>query len=114
MNDTKQAWRDLGRYIRAQREIAEISIRGLARAANVSDSYLSQVERGIYKPSAEVLTSISRALNLPPEELFRRTGWLPTGAGLLGVPRAIESDARLSDAQKRALLQLYRTMTGDD
>ena len=61
----------IGRYIKAQREIARLSVRHLARMAEVSDSYLSQIEKGRYQPSAQVLTNLAKGLNLQPDVLFR-------------------------------------------
>lgn len=119
MNRREEALQDLGRYIRAQREMARISVRQLARLSNLSDSYLSQVERGLYQPSADVLKSISKGLDLEPEDLFRRMGWLVDAEhGEPGEPpsvsTAINADARLTAAEKAALIQMYRTMVSDD
>ncbi|NMO02991.1 helix-turn-helix transcriptional regulator [Gordonia sp. TBRC 11910] len=114
---TQQAWEDLGAFLRAQRQMAQVSLRALARITKVSDSYLSQVERGLYQPSPEVLRAIADGLNLAPDELFRRMGWLPqTGAPALysGVMDAIAGDEALSPAQKSALMQTYKAMVGDD
>jgi transcriptional regulator with XRE-family HTH domain len=106
----------LGRYIRAQRELADVSLRHFAKTVNISDSYLSQVERGLYRPSGDVLQAIARGLGLAPDELFRRLGWLPEGdeAVSVGVPEAISADPKLSQAEKSALLQMYRTMVDRD
>jgi len=102
----------LGRYIRAQRELADVSLRHFARSVNISDSYLSQVERGLYRPSGDVLKAIARGLGLAPDELFRRLGWLPAAeeGTTVGVPEAIAADEHLTQAEKAALLQMYRTM----
>lgn len=108
----EKALSDLGRYIRAQRELAQISLRHLARMTNVSDSYLSQVERGLYKPSGDVLKAIAEGLGISPDALFRRLGWL--GDELKqpapGVLAAIASDERLTQAQKAAMTQMYKAM----
>ena len=106
---------DLGRYIRAQRELAKVSLRHFARMVNVSDSYLSQLERGKYQPSGEVLRAISQGLGLAPDALFRRIGWLPGSVAgePAGVSEAITADERLSPAQKAALVQTYKAMVGD-
>jgi transcriptional regulator with XRE-family HTH domain len=112
-----EALSDLGKYIRAQREVARLSLRHLARVTNVSDSYLSQVERGLYRPSAEVLKSIAEGLGISADDLFRRLGWLdqdgdenPSETSVLA---AIAADERLSPAQKSALAQTYKAMVGD-
>ena len=111
-----EALSDLGKYIRAQREVARLSLRHLARVTNVSDSYLSQVERGLYRPSAEVLKSIAEGLGISADDLFRRLGWLdedtetPNEASVLS---AIAADERLSQPQKAALAQTYKAMVGE-
>jgi transcriptional regulator with XRE-family HTH domain len=112
MTDREEALADLGRYIRAQREIARLSLRHLARMTKVSDSYLSQVERGLYQPSPAVLSAIAGGLGVSPDSLFRRMGWLvDDGAAVAtSVTDAIAADDRLSQAQKSALIQMYRTM----
>jgi transcriptional regulator with XRE-family HTH domain len=106
---------DLGRYLRAQRELARLSLRSLARVTKVSDSYLSQLERGLYQPSPEVLTAIAAGLGIAPDQLFRRMGWLAEAPepSKSGVPDAIAADARLNPAQKKALTQTYLAMVGD-
>jgi transcriptional regulator with XRE-family HTH domain len=114
----KTAWADVADVLRRQRQLAHLSLRKLAQIANVSDSYLSQVERGLYEPSPEVLKSIANALNLPVNGLYERLGWLdgndasaPAG-GPPGVEEAIDADARLTATQKRALREMYRTLVG--
>lgn len=112
-DDSQQAWEDLGAFLRAQRQMAQVSLRALARVTKVSDSYLSQVERGLYQPSPEVLRAIADGLGLSPDELFRRMGWLPqtsTPARYSGVLDAIAGDEALTTAQKSALSQTYRAM----
>ena len=107
-----EAIEDLGRYIKVQREIARLSVRHLARIAQVSDSYLSQIEKGRYQPSAQVLTNLAQGLNLQPDVLFRMAGWLPAPCGdtVPGVEEAIRRDNRLTESQRTALAQLYRSM----
>ncbi len=115
MADPDEALEDLGRFIRAQREISQLSLRHLARLTNVSDSYLSQVERGLYQPSPDILRSIAEGLGLAPDQLYRRMGWLGPDDGVEGpdVVSVIRSDPRLSQAQKSALIQTYKAMVGD-
>lgn len=115
MAEDAEALEDLGKYLRAQREIAQVSLRSLARMINVSDSYLSQVERGMYHPSPDVLKAIAEGLGLSPDQLFQRMGWLPatgTGGKYNGVLDAIAGDTSLSQAQKSALSQTYKAMVG--
>ncbi len=105
----------LGDFIKAQRELTKRSMRQVAQAAQISNAYLSQVERGIYKPSADVLRSIADALDISRETLMRQAGLLDpessTGTGP-GVEEAIKVDDRLTAKQKEALLELYRGFTG--
>jgi transcriptional regulator with XRE-family HTH domain len=101
----------LGDFIKAQRELTKRSMRQVAQAAQISNAYLSQVERGIYKPSADVLRSIADALNISRDTLMRQAGLLDpeSEAGShAGVEEAIRLDERLSAAQKDALLEIYR------
>jgi transcriptional regulator with XRE-family HTH domain len=99
----------LGEFIRLQREIAHMSLRQLGELADVSNAYLSQVERGLYQPSAHVLKGIADALHLSAEELYARAGLLddePRAAP--SVEEAIRLDERLTSEQKEALLGVYR------
>ena len=101
----------LGSFIRAQRQMANLSLRELAAMTEISNPYLSQIERGLSEPSARVLKSIAEALNLSAEALFAQAGLMPESS-----PRAddvtettIRTDPRLSEPQKRALLEVYRS-----
>ena len=106
--------RQLGEFLRAQRELANLSIRQLARLADVSDSYLSQVERGLYRPSADVLKAIALVLHLQPESLYARLGLLEEKVGgAPNVEEAIRHDSRLSAQKKDVLLRLYRTLVAE-
>jgi transcriptional regulator with XRE-family HTH domain len=99
---------DIGGYIRAQRENAKVSLRQLARAAGISNPYLSQVERGLRTPSAEILQQIARGLRISAEALYVRAGILeerPAGA----VTDAILADPHLDERHKQALLDVYRS-----
>ncbi len=97
-----------------QRHLADLSLRELANMARVSNAYLSQVERGMYNPSAEVLKGIAEALDLSAETLFTQAGLLDEddAAHKVGVEEAISLDAKLNDEQKDALIRLYRSMVG--
>lgn len=101
---------ELGEFIRQQRENAQQSIRDLAKSAGVSNPYLSQIERGIRKPSAEILQQIARALEVSAETLYVRAGILdgapPTASS---VPEAIANDERLTAEQRQSLLSVYRS-----
>ena len=76
MDPSATPWADVAELLRTQRQMARLSLRHLAKMTHVSDSYLSQVERGLYEPSPEVLKSIADALNLPISSLYERLGWL--------------------------------------
>jgi transcriptional regulator with XRE-family HTH domain len=99
----------LGEFIRLQREIANMSLRQLGELADVSNAYLSQVERGLYQPSAQVLKGIADALHISAEELYARAGLLDGDAERTpSVEEAVRLDPRLSPEQKEALLGVYR------
>ncbi len=99
--------RNLGDYIREQRSAAQISLRQLASLAGVSNPYLSQIERGLRKPSAEILQQIAKALRISAEALYVQAGILEERYGDSDVPAAILGDAHLAERQKQVLLELY-------
>ena len=106
----------LGAYIRSQRKLANLSLRQLAEVAKVSNPYLSQIERGLHAPSVRVLRSIAEALDLSAETLLEQAGLLEDGGNgassatsTLATERAIRVDPRLTDAQKEALISVYRS-----
>jgi transcriptional regulator with XRE-family HTH domain len=115
----------LGAYIREQRENAQYSLRQLATASGVSNPYLSQIERGLRKPSADVLQQLARALQISAETLYVRAGLLDgeqdaaaeeqegTGAPL-GVLAAIAVDPHLTPRQKSALREIYLSLRGQE
>ena len=111
--DDDEQWKALGEFIRSQRRLADLSLRQLADLAMVSNPYLSQVERGLYRPSAQVLKGIASALDISAETLFTQAGFLAGEApaeaeGPPAVEEAIRLDKRLTHAQKQALIQVYR------
>ena len=97
----------LGGFIREQRDQAQMSVRQLAKAAEVSNPYLSQVERGLRKPSAEILGRIAQGLRISAETLYVRAGILAEREGDEVVTTAIASDATLTERQRATLLQIY-------
>lgn len=97
---------DIGSYIKAQREAAQVSIRQLAERAGVSNPYLSQIERGLRKPSAEVLSQIAKALRVSAEALYIQAGILEPGESN-AVRDAIVTDIAITERQKQALLDIY-------
>ena len=103
-----QAVDDIGSYIRAQRESAQVSLRQLARTTGVSNPYLSQVERGLRKPSAEILQQIAKGLRISAEALYVKAGILddrPASA----VTDAVLADPLLTERQKQVLLDIYES-----
>lgn len=99
---------DIGDYIKQQRSSAKISLRQLSKLAGVSNPYLSQIERGVRKPSAEVLQQIAKGLRISAEALYVQAGFLqaPQGGPVLDAVRADES---LSERQKQVLLDVYES-----
>ena len=122
MTDSWQAQREaLGAFIRTQRQMANLSLRQLADLTNLSNPYLSQVERGLHEPSVRVLKAISGALNVSAETLLAQAGLVDAVAGEKAgaadetgeeerTEAAIAADKRLSDDQKAALIAVYRSM----
>ena len=104
----------LGNFIRSQRRLAQLSLRDLAERTQVSNPYLSQIERGLHEPSVRVLKAIAMALDLSAETLLFQAGLLDEAAGPEDgpadtTPGAIRADPRLTDEQKQALLAVYHS-----
>jgi transcriptional regulator with XRE-family HTH domain len=99
--------RHLGDFIREQRDLNNISLRQLARLAGVSNPYLSQIERGLRKPSAEILQQIAKALRISAEALYVQAGILEQREGSGLVADAVLADEGLSERQKQVLLEIY-------
>ena len=99
---------DLGQFIRKQREQAKLSLRNLSKLAGVSNPYLSQIERGLRNPSAEILQAIAKALDLSAETLYVRAGILDERKDG-DVESAIARDPHLTEHQRATLLEMYRT-----
>lgn len=109
-NDMAEAF---GSFVKSQRQLANISQRQLAKSSGMSDSYLSQIERGLYRPSAEVLRGIAQALGIAPAALFAQFGLLDTDdeqSPRVSVEEAIRLDEGLSQDKKDALLHMYRAL----
>jgi transcriptional regulator with XRE-family HTH domain len=104
--------RDLGAFIRDQRKTAQLSLRNLAKQAGVSNPYLSQIERGLRKPSAEILQALASALRISAETLYIKAGILEERDGDLAA--AILADASLTEQQRRALLEVYLSFRNTD
>jgi transcriptional regulator with XRE-family HTH domain len=99
----------IGDYIRQQREQAKISLRQLAQQAGVSNPYLSQVERGLRKPSAEILQQIAKGLRISAEALYVQAGILEDRPGDSGVRSALLTDPQLTERQKQVLIEIYES-----
>jgi transcriptional regulator with XRE-family HTH domain len=99
----------IGDYIRQQREQAKISIRQLAEQAGVSNPYLSQVERGLRKPSVEILQQIAKGLRISAEALYVQAGILEDRPGDSGVRSSLLTDPQLTERQKQVLIEIYES-----
>ena len=113
MSEMETRWRDLGEFIREQRRVGHLSLRKLSEMAGISNPYLSQIERGLRKPSAEILQQIARALEISSETLYVRAGILddhPNDADLIADVRR---DLWLSEEQKRTLIQIYQSFRSE-
>src|SRR6059058_5799772 len=106
--------RQLGEYIRLQRQMADLSLRGMADLTKVSNAYLSQIERGLHQPSLRVLQAIAEALNIPADSLLAQAGVRRgdgggTREGRSGTEAAIRSDPDLTPEEREALVRVYRS-----
>jgi transcriptional regulator with XRE-family HTH domain len=101
---------NVGEYLREQRRSAQLSLRQLAEAAGVSNPYLSQIERGLRKPSAEILQQLAKALRISAETLYVQAGMLDARErDELEVPAAILTDPAINERQKQVLIQIYES-----
>ncbi len=105
----EQRLHDLGAFIRDQRRSARLSLRNLSDLAGISNPYLSQIERGLRKPSADILQQIAKALRISAETLYVRAGILEQRETDADLEQAILGDASLTERQKQALLEVYRS-----
>jgi transcriptional regulator with XRE-family HTH domain len=106
---------DLGAYLREQRQNARLSLRQLAELAEVSNPYLSQIERGLKKPSAEILQSLAKGLRVSAESLYIRAGILDErDEQQVGIEAAILSDSVLTERQKSVLLDIYESFRAEN
>ena len=111
-DSTQRQLRALGDVIKGQRQMAELSLRELAARTNVSNPYLSQIERGLHEPSVRVLKAIAGALNMSAESLLKQAGLLESdedGGDAISTEAAITADSALKPEQRSALLALYRS-----
>ena len=107
--DLESRLSDLGGFIRDQRRNARLSLRKLSELAGISNPYLSQIERGLRKPSAEILQAIARALRISSETLYVRAGILEERDTEADLVEDIMRDRTLTEGQKQALVEIYRS-----
>jgi len=107
--DLEHRWRDLGEFIRDQRRVGHLSLRKLSELAGISNPYLSQIERGLRNPSADILQQIAKALRISAEAMYVRAGLLDHPSSARTVEDAVLADSVLSERQKRVLLDVYET-----
>jgi len=101
--------RDLGEFIRDQRRNARLSLRKLSEQAGISNPYLSQIERGLRKPSAEILQSIAKGLRISAETLYVRAGILDQRDENHNLEEEIRRDGSITERQKQTLIDIYRS-----
>jgi transcriptional regulator with XRE-family HTH domain len=111
--DPKDRWSDLGAFIREQRGTNRLSLRRLSELAGISNPYLSQIERGLRRPSAEILQQIAKALRISAETLYVQAGILEPPDGTSDLTRLILADQTISEEQKQALIRIYLSFRRD-
>jgi transcriptional regulator with XRE-family HTH domain len=107
-------WRDLGEFIRDQRSNSRLSLRKLSELAGISNPYLSQIERGLRKPSAEILQQIAKALRMSAETLYVRAGILEQRDESFDLVGEVLRDPSITEDQKQTLIKIYRSFRGED
>ena len=112
-DEIDKRWHDLGEFIREQRRVGQLSLRKLSEQAGVSNPYLSQIERGLRHPSAEILRQIARALEISSEELYVRAGILDERDTRPDVVAEIRRDPVLSEEHKKTLIHIYESFRGE-
>lgn len=105
--------KDLGDFIRDQRNLAQMSLRRLSEVAGISNPYLSQIERGLRNPSADILKQIAKALRISAESLYIKAGILNADESETDLTIAIMNDSKLNEEQKKTMLSLYRLLITD-
>ncbi len=107
MTEIEDRWRELGEFIREQRRVGQLSLRKLSELSGISNPYLSQIERGLRKPSAEILRNIAGALSISAETLYVRAGILDERDGEHDLVRDIRRDPHIDEEQKKTLVHIY-------
>jgi transcriptional regulator with XRE-family HTH domain len=114
VSDLEQRWRELGEFIREQRRSGQLSLRKLSEESGISNPYLSQIERGLRRPSAEILQQIARALEISAETLYVQAGILEARTDdEVDVVAEIRRDPALGEEQKKTLVHIYRTFRAE-
>jgi len=108
-DDLDRRWQDLGEFIREQRNVGQMSLRRLSDLAGVSNPYLSQIERGLRRPSAEILQQIARALEISSESLYIRAGILDEPTSTVDPIAEIRRDQSLTEEQRKSLIRIYES-----
>lgn len=108
-DEIDKRWHELGEFIREQRNVGQMSLRKLSELAGVSNPYLSQIERGLRKPSAEILQQIARALEISSETLYVRAGILDEPDGIPDLIGEIRRDPFITEEQKKTLVRIYES-----
>ncbi len=106
-DEIEHRWRELGEFIRDQRRVGHLSLRKLSEMAGISNPYLSQIERGLRRPSAEILQQIARALQISSETLYVRAGLLEARTEGADLEADIRRDPFISEDQKKTLIRIY-------
>jgi transcriptional regulator with XRE-family HTH domain len=109
VGDLETRMRELGEFIRDQRHVGHLSLRKLSEMAGISNPYLSQIERGLRKPSAEILQQLARALEISAETLYVRAGILDARDGTADLISEIRRDPHISEDQKKTLIKIYES-----
>jgi transcriptional regulator with XRE-family HTH domain len=111
---SEEPWDRFGGYLRSQRQLAQLSLRQLAKLTKISNPYLSQIERGLHQPSVSVIKSLAEALNLSVSDLLAHAADIVTGEdSASSTESSIRSDPHLNDGQKSALLAVYASMVSE-
>ncbi|MHB8468014.1 MAG: helix-turn-helix domain-containing protein [Acidimicrobiales bacterium] len=113
MPEIPDRWRELGKFIRDQRDQSRLSLRRLSDLAGISNPYLSQIERGLRKPSAEILQQIAKALRISAETLYERAGLLEAHEGTGDTLAAILRDPLLTEDGRQTLIKVYQSLRLD-
>jgi transcriptional regulator with XRE-family HTH domain len=107
-DELEQRWKDLGEFIRGQRERTEMSLRRLSELSGISNPYLSQIERGLRKPSADILQQLAKALEVSAETLYVQAGMLEPRGGE-SLVQYIRDDPHLTADQKQTMVTIYES-----